>query len=351
MASADRELRAVKASEVYSPGRGKSRRGPHPAFLWAAALAVLVLAVLAGRYPKTGLLDPRILSSDELARTILLTVRCPRAIAAALLGAVLAASGNAFQMIFSNPLVEPGFLGVSQGAAFGAALALVLGAKGEPALAGFAFAFALAGLGASAALARRFRFGGWVLRLVLAGIAVSAFFSSALAYVKYSADPLKELPDIAYWTMGGLSGIGWSRLAAVAGPALVSLAVLRAAGWRISVLSLEDTVSFSLGARPGRERSLLLAAAVAGVAAMTAVSGIVSWVGLIVPHAARLLTGADGRRSMPASMALGAVFVLVCDTLARTLLPGELPLGIATALLGTAGFTALLLSRAVKVVR
>lgn len=314
-------------------------------------LILLVLAAFAGRYPNPGLMDPRLLASDELARTILLSVRVPRVLAAALLGAVLAASGNAFQMVFSNPLVEPGFLGVSQGAAFGAALAMVLGAVGDLTVAASAFFFALAGLGASSALARRFRFGGWVLRLILAGIVVSAFFSAALAYVKYAADPLRELPDIAYWTMGGLAGMGWKRLLTVAPIALASLAVLQAAGWRLSVLSLDDPAAFSLGAQPARERGLVLAAAVAGVAVMTSVSGIVAWVGLIVPHAARLLVGADGRRSMPACMTLGAGFVLVCDALSRTLLPGELPLGVTTAFLGTAAFTALLLGRAVTVVR
>lgn len=327
------------------------KRALRPWSYWAAALLVFALALLAGRYPSAGLLDPRVLASDELARTILLSVRLPRVLAAALLGAVLAASGNAFQMVFSNPLVEPGFLGVSQGAAFGAALALVLGFRHDLAVSGSAFVFALAGLGASAALARRFRFGGWVLRLVLAGIAVSAFFSSALAWVKYAADPLRELPDIAYWTLGGLSGMSWKRLSAVAPIAMASVAALRVSGWRLSILSLEDAASFSLGARPARERALILAAATAGVASMTAVSGIVSWVGLIVPHAARLATGADGRRSMPASIALGAAFVLVCDAVSRTLLPGELPLGVTTAFLGTAGFTALLLGRAVTVVR
>jgi iron complex transport system permease protein len=214
-------------------------------------MVLFVLAALTGRYPKPGLLTPGILASDELARTILLSVRIPRVLAAALLGAVLSASGNAFQMVFSNPLVEPGFLGVSQGAAFGAALAHVLGARNDLTIAASAFFFALGGLGASAALARRFRFGGWVLRLVLAGIAVSAFFSSALAYVKYAADPLKELPDIAYWTLGGLSGIGWKRLLTIAPVAIASLTVLRVSGWRLSVLSLEDPVAFSLGASPG----------------------------------------------------------------------------------------------------
>lgn len=330
---------------------GNRRISRRAAELWILTFTIAVLAVLTGRYPTAGILSPRVFMHDEIARTILLTVRIPRVLAAALLGAVLASSGNAFQMIFSNPLVEPGFLGVSQGAAFGAALAMVLGARSDMAVTLSAFCFAMAGLGASAALARRFRFGGWILRLLLAGIAVAAFFSSALTYIKYAADPLRELPDITYWTMGGLSGITWKRLCAVSSVALGSLVVLRASGWRLSVLSLEDTVSFSLGARPGRERGMLLAVAVAGVAAMTAVSGVVAWVGLIVPHAARLLAGSDGRRSMPASMCLGAVFVILCDALARTLLPGELPLGAATAFLGTGVFTVLLLTRAVTVAR
>ena len=151
--------------------------------------------------------------------------------------------------------------------------------------------------------------------------------------------------------MGGCPGWAGSACSAVAPIALASLAILRAAGWRLSVLSLDDPVSFSLGARPGRERALVLAAAVAGVAVMTAVSGIVAWVG---PHRAarRPAPGRRGRpRSMPASMALGAAFVLVCDVLSRTLLPGELPLGVTTAFLGTAAFTALLMGRAVTVVR
>lgn len=321
--------------------------------VWAAALGLFLLCLLAGRYPSPGLMDPRVVLDDPLASTILFGSRLPRALGAVLLGAVLAAAGNAFQMVFGNPLVEPGFLGVSQGAAFGAALALVLGlgAGGGAVVAAFAFVFAVAGLCLSLALARAFRFGGWVLRLVLGGIACSAAFSSALAVAKFAADPLRELPDIAFWTMGGLYGMTWSSLASVAPPAALSLAVLYLLRWRITLLSLDDESSFSLGARPKAEKALVLAAGALGVASVTAACGIVGWVGLVAPQAARALAGSDGRSSMPLSIALGASFALACDAFARAAFPGELPLGAVTGLAGAVLFSILLASRAVRVSR
>ncbi len=316
-----------------------------------AGLALLAFCLLAGRYPRPGLLDPRLLSSDATARAIVLGSRLPRLAAALLLGAVMAAAGNAFQMVFGNPLVEPGFLGVSQGAALGAALALVAGARSEFVVAGSAFGFALAALAAAALLARAFPFGGWVLRLVLAGFAVSAFMSAGLALVKYAADPLRELPDIVYWTMGSLSGASWRRLGFAAIPALGSTAFLVAYRWRVTALSADEAVVRSLGARPALSRALVLAIASAGVAAAVAMAGAVSWIGLVVPHAARLMFGADARRSMPASIALGAYFAALCDTIARAAFPGELPLGAVTAVIGSAAFVALLARGKVPVAR
>jgi len=303
--------------------------------------ALLALYLLAGRYPAPGIVSPRRLAADPTALRILLSLRLPRALGALLLGATLGGAGAAFQSIFGNPLVEPGFLGVSQGSAFGAAAAMLLGAGPAP-VALCAFASGFGALRLSTFLAGRFRSGGQVLRLVLAGIAVSALFSSLLAAAKYAADPLSQLPDIVFWTMGGLSPMSWSRLAAVAPVALLSLAALLAFRWRVNLLSLDDEAARALGARPELERGAVLAAATAGVAAMTAACGIVSWAGLVVPHAARLVVGADGRRALPASMALGATFLLACDLVARTALPGELPLGILTSL-GGAGLFVLLL--------
>lgn len=271
-------------------------------------------------------------------------------LAALLLGATLGAAGCAFQLIFANPLVDAGFLGVSQGASFGAALALVAGSGGA-ALFGAAFAGALAALGLSVFLAGRLRFGGSVLRLVLAGIAVSAFFSAAVALVKYGADPRNELPDISYWMMGGLSRSSWEQLGLAAGPALVALAALVAARWRITLLSLDEATAASLGARPGLERALALGLAAAGVAAVTAMAGTVSWIGIIVPHAARLILRSEGAATIPGSALLGAAFAVVADAVARGLFAGELPLGVVTALLGTAVFVALLASQRLRLGR
>ncbi|MGB4585461.1 MAG: iron ABC transporter permease [Rectinemataceae bacterium] len=331
-------------------------------------LTTLGLYLAAGRYPRPGFMNPALLFSDETARRIFLSIRLPRALGAILLGAVLGGSGAAFQTIFGNPLVDAGFLGVSQGAAFGAALALVAGtwAPMKSLLAGLSslesvafnvfvslssFAMALLALGASLALAKRFKFGGQVLRLILAGLAVSAFFSSLLAAVKYVADPLSQLPDIVFWTMGSLTAMGWQRFWTIAPISLFSLGFLYLMRWRATLLSLDDEVSLSMGLRPEVERAAIAMIAAIGVAAVTAACGIVSWIGLIVPHIARLYAGADGRNSIPLSMAGGAIFALLADGLARSLFPGELPLGIVTAILGATAFAAILASRSTEMAR
>ena len=319
-----------------------------------ALSGALALYLLAGRYPGPGLTDPRLFFSDGTARTLFLSLRLPRAIGALLLGAVLGGSGAVFQTIFGNPLVDAGFLGVSQGAAFGAALALVAGGKasrtGIP-VAFSSFAFALLALWASIGLSRRFKFGGQVLRLILAGLAVSALFSALLSALKYLADPLSQLPDIVFWTMGSLGSMSWARLLAMAPLSIISLLAMYLFRWRATVLSLDDEVTRSMGMRPEVERAILALAAALGVAAVTASCGIVSWIGLVVPQFARMYSGSDGRNSVPLSIAGGALFVLVADGLARTLFPGELPLGILTALLGAALFVAALASRTTELSR
>ncbi|HUW69999.1 MAG TPA: iron ABC transporter permease [bacterium] len=319
---------------------------------WSIVLLVIVsaLAVLFGRYPRPGFIDPRSLAHDQLAMRIVLLVRLPRVAGALLLGAALGASGAAMQFVFANPLVDAGFLGVSQGASFGAALSMVLGG-GSLALFGSSFGFALLALGLTVSMSGRIRFGGAVLRLLLSGIAVSAFFSALVALIKYGADPLKSLPEITYWLMGGLSGASW-RLIAIAAPvALGSVIILVAMRWRTALLSLDEATASSLGARPRLERTIILGTAAAGVAAVTALAGVVSWVGLIVPHLARLLFGGDGSPTVPGSAVLGAIFVVICDTLSRGLFSGELPLGVTTSLIGTVAFFALLAGQRLRVER
>ncbi len=303
---------------------------------------IFFLSMLLGRYPEPGFISIQKLFDDSLALRIFLRLRIPRVLAAATLGAGLAMGGSAFQMLFRNPLVEPGFLGVTQGAGFGAALAILL----FPAIPGSvqlsAILFSLLGLTLSYRVANRLPFGGWIIRMVISGLTVSALFTAAIGVIKYMADPLSQLQEMTFWMMGGLEGITWAKtlsMLATAFPGMLLLFIFR---WRINILSLDDMTSFSIGANPARERLLLLTAASIVTAGVTAVAGIIGWVGLLVPHIARRLVGPDARASLPASALIGAVMVLVCDDVARTLMVFEIPLGILTSLSGAGLFLALL---------
>lgn len=324
----------------------------HPfAVLGLACLLVLFISLFVGRYPAPYWMSPTTLLDDPMARQLLLNLRLPRVLTAMMLGMTLSASGAVMQMIFRNPLVEPGFLGVSQGAAFGAAFSIVfLGASLllTELLAAF---FACLGLALSYLLARRIRYGGWILRLVLSGIAVSALFSSGVGVLKYMADPLTQLPEITFWLLGGLWSVTWRDFTYVLPPVLLGLTVVTLMRWRLNLLSLDDDTGFSLGAAPGRERTLILGAAVIATAAVVSVAGVVGWVGLLIPHVARRLTGADAQRSLPASIFLGGIFALVCDNLARSLLPGEIPLGILTSFFGALLFMAMMVSQNIRMER
>lgn len=339
------------STSTPSPTAGTStavrRNHRRQQLLWllaAVTMAVFVISLLVGRYPAPGIIDWSRLGEDKLALRLILNLRLPCLIAALLLGMTLSAAGMVFQLLFSNPLVEPGFLGVSQGAAFGASLAIIfLGSTGFVTQS-VAAGFALAGLvGFSYLLARRLRYGGWVLRLLLAGIAVSAFFSAGVGLLKYLADPLTQLPEITFWLLGSLASITWSKLLSVIVPIVISLLTLWLFRWRLNVLALNEETAFSLGAAPGRERMLLIVSAVLPTASLISISGIVGWVGLIVPNFTRRIFTADTRFGLPATMLIGGIFVMVCDALARTLLPGEIPLGILTSFFGALAFLGLMM--------
>lgn len=263
----------------------------------------------------------------------------------------MSASGMVMQTLFRNPLVEPGFLGVSQGAAFGAALA-ILTLNASPLWIQLSAAFfALLGLLFSYLLAKYLRYGGWVLRMVLAGIAVSALFASGVGLLKYMADPLTQLPEITFWLLGGLWGTRWQSLLAILPAVLPSLLVLYLTRWRLNVLSLSDGTAFSLGTAPARERTILLVLAVTSAAPVISVAGMIGWVGLIIPHLARRFFGANTQYALPAAMLIGGIFTLLCDNLARTLLAGEIPLGIITSLIGALVFAFLMTTQQLKINR
>jgi iron complex transport system permease protein len=293
----------------------KKLNGWQVGLLIAVPLAIILLSMFVGRYPRPYWMSPELLSSDPLARSLVLNLRLPRLITACLLGMSLAAAGAVMQMLFRNPLVEPGFLGVTQGAAFGAGLSILLMGGLSFATQTAAIIFGFTGLALSYLLARRIHFGGWVLRLVLAGIAVSALFSSGVGVLKYLADPTSQLPELVFWMLGGLYAVTWSDLLSVLPFVLIGLTLIFLMRWRLNVLSLSDETAFSLGASVERERLLLLVAAVAITALMVSIAGIVGWVGLIIPHIARRLVGPNAARSIPTSMLIGGAFVVLCDEL------------------------------------
>lgn len=331
------------------PSSGRASSGNR--ILWIAGLIllfVLVLSAFIGRYPSPYWMPLSLFQEDELARRLVLSLRLPRMLVALLLGMSLSAAGSVMQMIFRNPLVEPGFLGVSQGAAFGAALSILWVGGSSTVTQGMAIAFALAGLFLSYFLAQRLRLGGWVLRLVLAGIAVSALFSAGIGILKYLADPLTQLPEITFWLLGGLWSATWQDLLHVLPFALPGLLIVYLMRWRLNLLSLGDEIAWSLGATPTRERAVLLLGAVAATASLTSVAGIVGWVGLIVPHIARRISGASAQYQLPASMLVGGIFTVLCDTLARSLLAGEIPLGILSSFVGAIAFVLLMMTARVR---
>jgi iron complex transport system permease protein len=197
-------------------------------------------------------------------------------------------------------------------------------------------------------LAWKIRYGSWVLRLILAGICVSAIFTSLLGIIKYLADPTTQLAELTFWLLGGLSAISWNEVYVVGPITIICLLGLLLFRWRLNILALKDYTAFSLGASASFERAAILIFAVVATAAVTAVSGLIAWVGLIMPHLARRIFGADARFALPGSMLLGAILVLLCDDFARTVMSEEIPLGIITSLVGAIFFIVLMMSSAAQ---
>ncbi|MBH5328482.1 iron ABC transporter permease [Eikenella sp. S3360] len=272
----------------------------------------------------------------EVEANIVLNLRLPRILAAMLVGAALAASGAAYQGIFRNPLVSPDLLGVSSGACVGAALSILLGWSiwGTQAA---AFAGGLLAVMMTLVLPRLVGRDSAVI-LVLAGIVVSGFMSATLGLMKYLADPETELAEIVYWQLGSLAKSEYGNLAALAPVMLLSAAVLVAMRWRINVLSLGDREARLVGAEIRRERTVMVVCATLLTASAVCLSGTIGWLGLVVPHLARLSAGDNNLRTLPLSILAGALFLLCTDTLARNLYEQEIPLGIITGFIGAPFF-------------
>jgi iron complex transport system permease protein len=309
-----------------------------------AVLAVLVaVAFSVGRYPVAAgdlvtLLWAKLTGAqhglDSTIEAVVLKIRGPRVVGAILIGAALAAAGAAYQNMFRNPLVSPDILGVSAGAAVGAVLGIFLSLNVFM-IQGLAFAFGLGAVALVYVISNAVRGHDPLLVLVLAGVVVGSLLGACVALMKYLADPYNQLPAITFWLLGSLASANpedvWSTLPLM----LLGLVPMWLLRWRINLLSLDDEEARALGVETGRIRLVVIAAATLMTSAAVAISGVIGWIGLVIPHFARMLVGPDFSRLLPTAILLGAGFLLGVDTLARTVARIEIPLGVLTAFVGT----------------
>lgn len=304
-----------------------------------------VLGGLLDRLPgvEAGPLFPMEVTWTGQMETVVLSIRLPRILLACLVGCCLSAAGSAYQGIFQNPMASPDILGASSGAAFGAALAILLGGSRRTVTLS-AFFFSLLTVALVYLLAARAP-GKRVLNLVLSGIMVSSLFTSATSYIKLVADPTNQLPEITYWLMGSLSATRTADVRYALLPMALGLLPLFLLRWRVNLLTLGDEEARTMGVHTNRLRLALALCATLVTAASISVSGMIGWVGLVVPHLGRRLVGNDYRALLPASMLFGAVFLLAVDNVSRNLLATEIPIGILTAFIGAPFFLYLMLRK------
>jgi len=313
-------------------------------------LAVIVSAAL-GRYPIRvreifGILAAKIFPVEqfwtEMQASLLLLHRLPRIILACLVGCCLSAAGAAYQGVFQNPMAAPDILGASSGAAFGAALAILLHLNSIMIIV-FAFAASLITVFLVIFIGNKTK-GKRLLGLILSGIMISSLASSGTSFIKLVADPQDQLPAITYWLMGSLNGTEPGDVTFAILPMLIGLIPLFLLRWRINILTLGDEEAKTMGVNAKRLRTIVILFSTLVTAASVSVSGMIGWVGLVIPHLTRRLVGNNYKRLMPASMLLGALFLLIVDDVSRTLFASEIPIGILTSLIG-APFFIYLISR------
>lgn len=331
--------------------RDRLLSGPGAILLMAVILvACILLSFLFGRYPVPfrelcGILADKFLSIFGLGiepfwtdamQAAVWNVRLPRVIMSVLVGACLSAAGAAYQGVFQNPMAAPDVLGASAGAGFGAALAIYVGLSSMYiTLAAFGMSLLTVAL---VFWVSRHAKGERVLGLVLAGIMVSSLFQAGTSFIKLAADPTNKLPEITYWLMGSLSGAKWSELGFVIWPMLLGLVPLFLLRWRLNVLAMGDDEARAMGVDAGRLRIWLIIAATLVTAASVSVSGMIGWVGLVIPHMVRRICGSDYRWLMPCSMLGGGTFLLIVDNVSRNVTTSGIPIGILTAFIGAPFF-------------
>ncbi len=331
------------------------RRGLVITALSCTLVLVAMVSLALGKYPvgiedvcaffawKTFNVSAAFSIDRQLLEDILFNIRLPRIIGAIFVGASLSISGAAFQAMFINPLVSPGILGVLAGASFGAALGMVL-SKSWFFVQASCFVFGFLAVMAAIGVARLYK-GNSIILLILGGVISGALFTSLLSIVKYLADPYNQLPAIIYWLMGGLTLVDGNAIKTTAVPVVVGIGVMVSLSGYLNVLSMGDEEARAMGVPVERIRFILIILATVLSAVTVVLAGMVGWVGLIIPHIARMIVGPDNRVLIPVSALIGALYLLVVDNVSRLLFTSEIPLGIITSLVGIP-FFALVLRRA-----
>jgi len=328
---------------------GRLKRVSIPVALAAVLVLLFLFSFGLGRYPVgpanvVKILVSHVLPIDhtwsEAEDTVMMQIRLPRILASLLVGASLALAGASFQGLFRNPLVSPDILGVSAGAGFGAALAILLSGT-TVVVQILAFAGGLVAVAISYGISRMVR-GSTTLSLILAGMAISSLFGALLSLLKYIADPVDQLPAITYWLMGSFASVDNRDLIFAAIPMLVGMAVLVLIRWRLNVLAMGEEEALALGTRTGQVRALTIVCCTMVTASSVCISGTIGWVGLVIPHIGRMLVGPNHKRLIPVSMLLGAAYLLLIDDMCRTAASVEIPIGILTAIVGVPFFVYLL---------
>nr|WP_048189699.1 iron ABC transporter permease [Methanobacterium sp. SMA-27] len=319
-------------------------------FILIIPLVILFfISFLIGRYPIppyevfiaiVSKLFPINANVSPSMNTVIFEIRLPRIFAAMLVGAALSVAGAAFQGLFRNPLVSPDKLGVTAGAGFGAALAILISA-GALFIQISALLWGLLAVTITYFLSRTFK-GTSMLTLVLCGIAIESFFGALIALSKYVADPYEQLPTIVFWLMGSLASVNIQQLLIVSIPILIGMTILILIRWRLNVLSMGEEEAQTLGVNTGRLQAIVIVSCTVLTASSVSICGIIGWIGLVIPHVARMIVGPDHKILLPVSIILGAFFLLLIDDISRALLSVEIPLGILTAIIGAPFFIYLL---------
>jgi len=319
------------------------------AILIILPVVLFFLSLFIGRYPMSILTPVKLLLSKvfyikpdwtPMVEAVIFQIRLPRAILAMFVGASLSISGASFQGMFKNPLVSPDILGVSAAAGFGAALIILTGGNAA-AIQIFAFVFGIAGVALTYLISRVYKTTP-ILMLVLSGVVVGSLFSALISVTKYIADPYSRLPQITFWLMGSLASVSMKDVIKVIIPMIVGMTGLMLVSWRLNVLSMGDEEARSLGIRTEVLKGFIIVCCTLLSASAVSVVGMVGWVGLVIPHIGRMLVGPDHKVLLPATLSIGACFLLIVDDIARAATGAEIPLGILTAIIGAPFFAYLI---------